>query len=133
MTIFADTSALYAVLDRDDDLHERAHQAWIEILSGPAEIVTSNYVVVESFALVQSRLGMDALRAFNDDVLPVVRVEWVLGEDHRSGAQSVLAADKRRLSLVDCTSFAIMRRLRLRSVFTFDAHFAEQGFQILPG
>jgi len=133
VTVFIDTSAIYAVLDRDDEFHSAAHEVWTSLLSGDEDLVASNYVVLEAFALIQSRLGMDALRGFNDEVLPALRAEWVSPEDHLSGAQAVLAANKRSLSLVDCTSFALMRRLRLRSAFTFDGHFAEQGFQVLPG
>ncbi len=133
MTVFVDTSALFAVLDRDDQLHVAARETWADLLSTEeAQLVTSNYVIIESFALVQSRLGMDALRTFNDDVLPVVGIRWVTEEDHRSAAQAVLAADRRDLSLVHCTSFRIMRRLRLRSAFAFDRHFREQGFETLP-
>ena len=85
MTVFVDASAIYAVLDRDDELHGAAHEVWTRILSGDDELVTSNYVVLECFALIQNRLGMDALRTFNDEILPVFRVEWLLPEDHISG------------------------------------------------
>ena len=96
------------------------------------ELVSSNYVALECFALIQGRLGMAALRAFHDDLLPVIRMEWVMAEDHASAAQTVVTSDRRKLSLVDCTSFSIMRRLGLRSVATFDRHFKEQGFRTLP-
>lgn len=133
MTTFVDTSALYAVLDGDDEAHPAAAQAWERILRDGEHLLTSNYIVVESFALIQARLGMEALRAFHDEVLPVIEVKWVGGEDHDSAAQAVLAADRRRLSLVDCTSFQLMRRLGLRRAFAFDRHFQEQGFETLPG
>lgn len=132
MTTFVDTSALYAVLDRDDERHEAARKTWTRILSEDAPLLTSNYVLVESFALIQSRLGMEALRTFSDAVLPVIRLHWVSEEDHRTGAQAVLAADRRGLSLVDCVSFHVMRRLRVREVFAFDRHFGEQGFRVVP-
>jgi predicted nucleic acid-binding protein len=45
---------------------------------------------------------------------------------------SMLAADKKRLSLVDCISFNIMRRLGIKSAFAFDRHFKEQGFECIP-
>jgi len=132
--IFVDTSAVYAVLDRDDEAHERARDAWTGWLSredGPL-FVTSNYVLVESFALLQARLGMEAVRAFHDAVLPVLQVHWTTREDHEAATQALLTADRRRLSLVDCTSFQLMRRLGATRVFAFDRHFAEQGFEVMP-
>jgi predicted nucleic acid-binding protein len=102
--IFVDTSAFFAILDRDDDAHAVARQAWTALLSAeaPASLVTSSYVLVESFALIQARLGLDAVRALHDAILPVVAVPWVLEQDHAAAVSALLAADRRRLSLVDC-------------------------------
>ncbi|MGH7571770.1 MAG: type II toxin-antitoxin system VapC family toxin [Gemmatimonadota bacterium] len=127
-----DTSAVYAVLDRDDDMHPRAAEAWRELLEDSESLLTSNYVVLESFALVQRRLGMEALRVLAGDLLPIMSVEWVGQEDHRTAAQAVLAADRRNLSLVDCASFQLMRRIGVQAAFAFDRHFEEQGFRMLP-
>ena len=62
--IFVDTSAFYAILDKDDRAHASARQAWTALLSADesAPLVTSNYVLVESFALTKARLGLDAVR-----------------------------------------------------------------------
>ncbi len=57
MRIFIDTSAFYALLDRDDANHKNASRIWKEILGNKNILVTSNYVLVESFALIQHRLG----------------------------------------------------------------------------
>lgn len=103
------------------------------MLSGSELLLTSNYVVIESFALVQSRLGMKAARSFAEDVLPALELEWVTLDDHRGAVHAVLAANRRNLSLVDCSSFQVMRRLGVRSAFAFDQHFREQGFRVLPG
>lgn len=133
--IFVDTSALYALLDRDDLAHERARIAWIDWLSGrrPPRLVTGNYILMESCALVQARLGMEALRVLIDDLLPVIVLEWVTPADHQAAMQALLTAERRRLSLVDCVSFQLMRRIGINRAFTFDAHFAEMGFEALPG
>ena len=133
--IFVDTSALYAVLDRDDQAHESARDAWIGWLSDERDIslLTSNYVLVESFALLQSRLGIEAVRAFHDDLLPVLQLQWTTPEDHEIATQALLLAGRRQLSLVDCTSFQLMRRLGVSQAFAFDRHFEEQGFELLPG
>ncbi len=130
--IFLDTSGVYAVLDRDDENHTRAAHTWRRLLEDNEPLLTSNYVVVESFALVQSRLGMPALRVLADDLMAVIAVEWVGEEEHRAAVQAVLSADRRNLSLVDCISFQIMRRLGVNSAFVFDRHFEEQGFRVLP-
>lgn len=132
MTTFADTSALYAVLDADDEFHNRARNGWSSLLSEDVPVVTTNYVLVETFALVQARLGMEAVRGLSDDLLPAVRTVWVTEEDHRGAVQALLAAGRRGLSLVDCASFLVMRRLGLRSAFTFDGDFEDQGFEPIP-
>jgi len=132
MKIFIDTSAFYALLDRDDDNHEAAKNAWARILNDENTLVTSNYVLVETFALMQNRLGVAAVRTFQEDLLPILNVEFVNLETHRSGTSALLAASKRSLSLVDCISFELMRTLGIKSAFAFDAHFKEAGFQAIP-
>ena len=51
---------------------------------------------------------------------------------HRAAVAAVLASARRNLSLVDCASFEVMRRRGLRTAFTLDRHFAEQGFAVVP-
>jgi len=61
-----------------------------------------------------------------------LQVDWVTEEVHRAGVDAVLAASRKKLSLVDCVSFRIMRHLGIRTAFCFDEHFREQGFQREP-
>lgn len=132
MRTFIDTSAFYALLDRGDQNHESAKKAWTGILDAGGSSVATNYVLVETFALLQNRLGMAAVRGFQEDLIPILQVEFVTPEQHRSGVSALLAADRRGLSLVDCVSFEVMRNLGIREVFGFDPHFKEQGFTPIP-
>lgn len=132
MNIFVDTSAFYAVLDRDDENYQKAKKAWTDQISSENILVTTNYVLVETFALLQHRLGMEAVRGFQDDITPLVNTEFVTLEAHRSGTSALLSASRRNLSLVDCVSFEMMRTLGIKTVFAFDPHFREQGFTIMP-
>jgi predicted nucleic acid-binding protein len=132
MKTFIDTSAFYALLDRDDDNQEAAKDAWSNILSAENILVTSNYILIETFALLQNRLGVVAVRAFQEDIVPILNIEFVGPEVHQSGTAALLAASKRNLSLVDCVSFEIMRALGIKTVFAFDAHFKDAGFQAIP-
>jgi predicted nucleic acid-binding protein len=131
MSVFVDTSALYALLDRDDGNHPKAAAAWSELLEASDALVTSNYVVVETTALTQDRLGMEAVAALVRDVLPVIGVEWVTERDHGEAVAALLAAGRRHVSLVDTVSFVLMRRLGAETVFAFDAHFANEGFRTI--
>jgi predicted nucleic acid-binding protein len=132
MSVFVDTSAFFAVLDADDENHDAAKQVWEDLLAQEAVLICSNYVLVETLALVQRRLGIPAIRTFQEDIVPVLKVEWVDETIHQVGIASVLAAARKGLSLVDCVSFEIMRRLGIKVAFVFDHHFEEQGFECLP-
>ena len=132
MRVFIDTSAFYALLDRDDVNHQEAKGAWPSVFSGTNALVTSNYVLVETFALLQHRLGIEAVRGFQEEILPLVHIEFVNSEIHRLSISALLSALRRNLSLVDCVGFEVMRALGIRTVFAFDPHFTEQGFSVIP-
>lgn len=132
MSVFVDTSAIIAVLDADDQYHAEAKAVWVKILSSKEDLVSTNYVLVETFALVQNRLGLEAVRLFQEDIIPVLEVSWVTKELHRAAAAILLSRGQRRLSLVDCASFLVMHQIDIKKAFAFDHHFKEEGFAIIP-
>ena len=132
MSLFVDTSALLAFLDADQPRHVEVIGAWEGVIADNRTLFTSNYVLVESFALVQRRLGLGALRALADILVPMLRPLWIDEELHAAGVASLFAARRRKLSLVDCTSFELMRRHGLREALALDDDFARQGFRLLP-
>ena len=111
MTAFVDTSVLYAVLDADDKRHQDATTALGEAL-GRERLVTTSYVVVETAALVQRRLGLPAVRDLLERLVPSFDVRWVDQELHEAGVDAMLSAGRRAVSLVDHVSFEHMRRRR---------------------
>ncbi|MDE3074418.1 MAG: PIN domain-containing protein [Chloroflexota bacterium] len=131
MTAFVDTSAFFAVLDVGSTQHAQARSIWQQLLLEPAELLTSSYVLLETFALVQRRLGMAAVRTFQEDVLPVILTHWIDESLHAAAVLTLLAANRRNLSLVDCASFIVMRRRDVKDVFAFDDDFRDQGFNVL--
>ncbi|MEJ5309056.1 MAG: PIN domain-containing protein [Anaerolineae bacterium] len=130
--IFVDTSAFLAILNSGDRFHAPAGAAWRTWITQDQRLITSNYIVLEATALVQHRLGVDAVATLHNDILPLLHIEWIDVALHNLGVNALLTHRQRQLSLVDCTSFALMRHLGIRHVFTFDRHFAEQGFICLP-
>ncbi len=127
-----DTSALFALFDADDRQHGRAARTWRSLSDQDEDLVTTNYVLVETFALFQNRLGLGAVKALQQSFVPLLRILWMGEENHGAAVTALLTAGKRQLSLVDCSSFEAMRRLGITSAFAFDRHFAEQGFEQVP-
>ena len=131
MTVYVDTSAIYAVMDADDSQHEVAKNTWANLLESGDGLVCNSYVLLETYALVQHRLGIEAVRVLQDEIHPVITVDWVDETKHKEAAAALLIAGRKDLSLVDCSSFVTMRRLGLRRAFALDHRFREQGFGIL--
>jgi uncharacterized protein len=135
--VFVDTSAIYAVLDADDSNHESANRLWQELLHGlesaELEAVTHGSVVVEVVALAQRRLGMQAAKVVLDDLIPLFSTVWVDQDLHNRAAAAMLAAGLRGVSLVDWTSFEVMRRRGIEQAFAFDDDFQLRGFESFVG
>jgi len=131
MKVFIDTSAILAVLNANDQYHVAAANVWNALLSQSEQLYINNYVIVEVFSLLQNQFGPEAVRLFNNDVLPVLGITWVGESAHQQAVSALLAANRRTLSLVDCTSFETMRQLGISQVFAFDDHFKEQGFEVV--
>lgn len=132
MSLFIDTSALLAVLNRNDPNHHRAQELWSQLLRAGQDLVCTNYVLLETVALVQKRLGLEAVRALHTDLVPMLRTIWIDEATHEIAVNTLFAAGRRGLSLVDCTSFVVMRRLGLEEAFALDRDFARQGFRCRP-
>lgn len=126
MRIFVDTSALYAVLDRDDPYHQDAVDAFSRLM-GAHELVTHNYVQVEAEQLVRRRLGSKAAGILIDEVLPGITTMWVDEAIHAS-ALAAMRSEGRAASLVDQVSFLLMRRAGIEQALAFDGDFAKHGF-----
>ena len=131
MTLFVDTSALYALMDRDDLNHDAARRFWAE-LDPNDPLITHNYVLVETSELVQRRLGFEALQTLVDVLMLPITTLLVERAVHDAAVSAVLTARLRQLSVVDTVSFEVMRRAGVRAAFAFDDHFARFGFEVRP-
>lgn len=132
MTVYVDTSALYAYLVADDPEHTAAVAAFELLRADDRRLHTTSFVLVETIALLQARVGLAAVRTFHDDLRPLLDVTFVDDDLHEAGITALLAAGRRRLSLVDWVSFTDMRRRGIVEAFAFDDDFAEQGFTLVP-
>jgi len=132
MSAFADTSGLYAFVVENEELHAETVGAFRRLTEARRPIWATSYVVLETVALLQNRIGLAAVRDFEENLAPLLSIEWVSQELHRKGMERLFKEDRRRLSLVDCVSLEFIRSAGLRDVLSLDRHFAEAGLRLLP-
>lgn len=127
--IFVDTSALYALADRKDPNYAVAHRRFERLLDEGEQLLTHNYVLVESISLVQRRLGaVPAVKLAQSSSLFLV--EWVSEELHREAVRRLAQTARRHLGLIDLTSFLVMRKHGVKTAFAFDEDFVHEGFRV---
>jgi len=129
--VFIDTSAFYALMDRSDSYHEKAKKLWAFLLDKNVSFKTTNYIIIETLALIQSRLGFEAAHLYSSDIIGLIDILWVNEPRHSLAFELWLSLGRKKLSLVDCVSFITMRYYSMENVFGFDRHFDEQGFIML--
>ena len=130
MIVFADTSALFALMVRDDQMHARAKGNFAHFAKHGFRLATSSYVLLETIALLQHRIGLNAVQDFQARIFPLLDIVWVNAEWHARAMQRVILESRKNLSLTDCLSFEIMEAREIREAFSFGKHFEEKGFTL---
>jgi predicted nucleic acid-binding protein len=126
---FVDTSAIYAWADTADANHRVAVARLERLLDAGEELLTHNYVLVESMALLQSRLGLAAASKLAGDARQFT-VDWIDESMHAAGIQALTRSRQRQLSLVDQISFLVMKERGVTAAFAFDPDFIRAGFRL---
>jgi len=121
MSLFVDTSAWYAAADTGDRGNAKARA----ILSAGETLVTTDHVLVETWTLLRHRIGRKSAERFWEGLRAgVARLEPVTAADLESAWAAGVRFPDRDFSLVDRTSFAVMERLGIQRVASFDEDFA---------
>ena len=131
--IFVDTSAWIGLEVANDQRHQPAI-AFKQGLGRAYRWVTTNWVVWETVTWLRSHAGHAAAVRFNENVRASTLLELitVTAEYEAQAWELFKRYDDKVFSFVDCTSFAIMRAVRLTTAFAFDEHFKQMGFRVLP-
>ena len=130
MIVFADTSGLFSFLVQDDYMHVRAKAVFQSFAEDNTQLLTSSYVLVETTALLQRRVGVDAVLEFHNKIQPLLDVIWVDDHWHEKAINRLITLNQKKVSLVDCLSFIIMEAREISTVFSFDNHFEKNGFSL---
>lgn len=131
--VFIDTSGFFAILVRNDDKHPLANRYLREAAGKRRRFVTTDYVLDETASLLKARNHGHLL----DDFFTIVlnsrgcRLEWLDAERFEEACRFFLKHADQPWSFTDCTSFLVMKQLRIREALTKDAHFQHAGFTAL--
>ena len=131
--VFADTSALYAFVDKNDANHIDAREAVTRLARAGRRIVVTDYVVTETVNLANARGGANvAIRVLDlIEQSAGIHMEWIGMERFDQAKTFFRKHSDHGYSFTDCTSFIVMRELRLTEALTTDHHFVEAGFRAL--
>lgn len=128
--IFIDTSMFYALVDENDDFHKQALQIWQKQKLQKIQLITSNYILDETFTLIRQRRGRKVVDEFRKNLLSEIKIIRVTVADE-AGAWGWFLQDWSDLSFTDCVSFALMKRLEIGQALTFDNHFKRAGYKLI--
>ncbi|MGH3065099.1 MAG: type II toxin-antitoxin system VapC family toxin [Gaiellaceae bacterium] len=125
--LFLDTSFLAAYALTRDARPEAIRLADMHL---EQQVVTTNLILSELWTLLRHRLGHRSTVEFLDRVhaLPSLRLDRVSAAIEDESWNWLRQHDERPYSFVDATSFALMRKLRIRVALAFDGAFAAAGF-----
>jgi len=132
-SVFVDTSFFKGLIDVRDDFHQQAKDSWQKLKEEDATLITSNYVLDETFTLIKLRCGIKIVDQFRDDIAKsshVIKLMRVTVVDEAEAWKWFLN-DWSKLSFTDCVSFAMLKRLDITRVAAFDEHFKRAGFTFI--
>jgi hypothetical protein len=132
--LFVDTAGWVACADGADPAHVQCCAARDAALEAGQTLVTTDFVVDETLTLIRFRLGLSAADAWWQQVDGSRRLRWERVDSDRFEKARYLFFQYRDkdFSFTDCTSFVIMREIRLTHAITTDRHFRQMGFQVAP-
>ncbi len=130
--VFLDTSFFKAAIDPKDNFYTEAKGILHKLQKEKVFLVTSNYVLDESFTLIRKRCGREMVDKFRKNLsksaLAATIIRVTIADE--AGAWKWFLLDWSDLSFTDCVSFIMMKRLKISRVATFDQDFKRAGFEI---
>ena len=137
MLVFVDTSAWIAVAVKKDKNHQIAADYYKDLLKIPARLVTSNYVLAETYTRLRYDVSHQKILEFYGIILEACKenrlaVIWIDERLERDSWEIFKKYSDQMFSFVDCTSFAICKKIKVDQVFAFDDDFKIMGFLVKP-
>ena len=128
--ILIDTGAFVAFYRSNDQHHREAAKLWPSIK--PPFVVTNH--IIDELATGLGRLaGFEYACDRIEDVhnSPLIDILYSTRHDEADALVWMRKFAHQKVSFTDCVSFAVMRRRKIGTAFTFDRHFRMAGFGVI--
>ncbi len=130
--VFLDTSFFKAFIDEKDDFHKKSLSVLNKLEKEKTFLLTSNYILDETITLVRVKCGLVRVRDLRETLIKLTYFKLIrVSTKDEEEAWHWFWNEWSKLSFTDCVSFAVMKRLGIEKVASFDAHFVKAGFQIV--
>jgi predicted nucleic acid-binding protein len=132
--IFVDSGYWIALRDERDHLHANARGLAVWMLRQRAELIVTPFIFaeVQGYYSRMRNIRQQVIRDIWEN--PVVRVEQALPADQQEAVELLKKHADKNFSFCDAVSFALILRLKIRRVVSFDHHFRQFGqFEVIDG
>ncbi|MBW2707466.1 MAG: PIN domain-containing protein [Deltaproteobacteria bacterium] len=135
--VFVDTGGWIAMAVKRDRYHKKAATYYRKLSKDKVRLVTSNYVLAETYTRIRYDDGHAKALQFNVLTQEAIKagrlnLEWVTPAIHKEAWDIFENYADQDFSFVDCTSFAIATRGGVKEAFGFDDHFKTMGLILKP-
>ncbi|HLA85870.1 MAG TPA: PIN domain-containing protein [Thermoguttaceae bacterium] len=129
--VFLDTVGLLALWNAGDQWHSAAEVAFATIGQTRAALTTTSFVLLECANAAARRPYRQSVERLRERLESSQMLVFPTDDDWRQAWTVYRQGDSSQPGVVDCVSFAVMRRLGITRAFTNDRHFQEAGFETL--
>lgn len=134
--IFLDTSALYAINDKNDKNNNKAVKIYREIVENNYQLILTDHIISETATLLRRRLGYKVAINFLETVeegeaVGLFKIFYTNSSTMKVASSIFTKLALEKLSFVDAISFAVMAKTDTKLAFAYDKHFLSAGFSIV--
>jgi hypothetical protein len=131
--VFVDSFAWIAVINKSDNFHKIALNIFEELLNKRANLITTNYAVVETINALSKIEYRKAVIKFiyKLEKSPSVEIVKITDEIYYNAWALYQKRMDKDWGITDCTSFEVMRIFNIKQAFTNDKHFEQAGYSLL--
>jgi predicted nucleic acid-binding protein len=128
-----DTGAFLALINPHDTNHQKATECLNMIARHRLPVFVAVPTIYESYRRILFDLGPRIAKRFLQELYDgSVTIVRTMEEDEREARRLLERYEGLQLTLTDSANMAVMARLGIAQVFSFDRHYLQAGFARIP-